>query len=284
MNNSFPELSRGIRTLSQRFSTSKELHFFNNVRRNNYRLEAYARCFPRCSSDNSQLRGMDSTPNYLGAISVPELMQSMYPPDVRPQVRFIALLRHPSSRFRSWFDHFGPSRTNLGINQFVRLALRKTIACARSRGIDVTSSRALFNSKCRSLGPPVGQSLTGGLYAAQLMSFLHRFDPSQFAVISSGGYARQPLDVIQGLSTFLGLQLRPTPVEARRQNGGRRKHMPHPRALQLLDTFYEPSIPELGVLLDEHSKRGMAVLPPGVLHAGAAANTPSEMGRAFLSE
>jgi hypothetical protein len=283
MNHSFPELSRGIRTLPQGFSTSKELHFFDHGIKNNLRLEVYARCFPRCSSGNAQLRGMDATPNYLGAFLAPRSIWGMYPPDVRPRVRFIALLRHPSVRFRSWFDHFGPKVSDLGIDQFVRLALRKTLACANSLKIDVTNSRALFNSACRSLGSPVGQSLVGGLYAAQLANYLRHFASSQFAIISSGGYARQPLDVIEGLGTFLGLQVSPAPLGTRRQNAGRKKHMPHARVLQLLDTFYEPSIPELGVLLDEHSKRGMAVLPRGVLYADAA-TTPSEMGRAFLLE
>jgi hypothetical protein len=286
----------------------------------------YARSFSQCSINNPPL-AIDSTPNYLSKPGVARSIWQTYPPSARPQLRFLVILRDPSERFRSWFDHFGASKRDygdIGIDHFARLALRRTMACATRYSIDVTDSEALFNSKCRSPGPPIAASLSGGLYVTHLAEYLRVFDSAQFAIISFGGYIRRPKDVLEQLGTFLGIETdfvrrqlaaidgpqaappaahlswfevedraaaalpfhagRRT-MEASHANSHRKKHALSPRVRQLLDDFYAPSIRDLGHLLLEHSKRGMIVLPRGIMASNLTAGSSTQLMRSgVLSE
>jgi hypothetical protein len=323
LNRVFPTLARGVRPLPRRFSSNKELHFFDDPAMTKLGLPMYASRFPQCSSQGAQLGAIDSTPIYLRSAFAASQIRGMYPADVLPRLRFLVCLRHPSQRFRSWFDHKGV-RLHMEVNAFVQLALEKTHECARLKGIDARSTAALFESCGHPQG--AGDSLSAGWYAPQLQLYLRLFDPSQLAIISFGGYIREPVAVLEQLGGFLGLEPhlerrrlaasgaqdarpaaleswgargRPVSTSARahgtrafepaHSNSRRRKHVLNPRMRALLDAFFEPSVVELGALLDEQSKRGMVVLPRGILETRAAANASetevhAEIGRIFLAD
>jgi hypothetical protein len=291
MSNAFPQLSRGITPLPRRHSSSKELHFFDDEAMTDLGLTAYAKAFPECSSENAHLRAIDATPSYIRKVpDVPRRIRAMYHADVIPSLRFIAILRNPTQRFRSWFDHFGVRKAeelDMGINRFAALSLRKTIACARDNAIDVKNSEALFNSDCGS-AHPAGAGLSSGLYAAQLQHYLQRFDSSQFAIISFGGFVRQPVDVLAGLGTFLGLQPNLVRLKASSRGSQRERHELNPRIRGMLDAFFEPSIPALSALLAEHLRRGMTILPRGIIdahdHAANSSKSHMKLGSAVLAD
>jgi len=124
---------------------------------------------------------------------------------IRPQLRFLVIIRDPTDRVRSWFDHFRLSRnlTQPPIELWVPLSLGKLQSCARRHGLSL-STGALWNSACRDVAKGV---LTGGLYAPQISSYLHYFEETQMALLSYVGYVKHTEHVLSHLQAFLGLRM-----------------------------------------------------------------------------
>jgi hypothetical protein len=179
--------------------------------------------------------------------------------------------------------------------------------------VDAKNSVALLASRCSNTTP-----LRGGFYAAQLALYLAYYESSQFAVISFRGYLTQTDAMLRQVGSLLGLEShinRPQlaalgsamlgalaqtdgdapqavhssiraharTMKASRHNTAALPHSLDPDAHRALDMFYEPSIRDLGVLLHEHTNKGMAVLPRGIFYAVCAATSPLETARALLS-
>lgn len=319
-----PGLTSAVKTLPSLGSSLKELHYFDSPGMYERGIGVYARCYPPCPGRKAtEMVAIDSTPRYLRFPAVAERIRNSYAPHLRPQLRFIMILRDPAERLRSWYDHFGTkkeraigSRTGLEpnevLNKWVRMALSAQEECARVHSVDVTSG-ALWKSKCRTLGK-FEDALSAGLYAPQLQNFLDHFKARQAAVISFGGYVKRPRHVLVQLGSFLGLTLdikrrqllgegeahefasanrtselavgRRALLEASHSNA-RAKRTLSPGTRARLDAFYRPHIRELGelLLLRAQALGGyLRVLPTDIVPRRADRATPFMVGKALLAE
>jgi hypothetical protein len=167
-------LTPGLITASAsgaRASGGKELHFFDVKEFFAEGLRAYARRFPACPVGGSGKKAIDATPAYMRCPNVVERIHRSYSPILRPQLRFMVILRDPTERLRSWFDHMGHKKTNLPAGPWALKNLGDLLACSRRRTIDARDG-ALWGSECN---PPCfcGEergALTAGLYAPQVIS------------------------------------------------------------------------------------------------------------------
>ena len=90
-------------------STQKEVHFFDNP--NNYHQgpEFYAKFFDK-SADNAKLKQncshfVDATPAYIRDPEIPSRLAAFFPPEILRRKKFILVLRDPTSRDCSWYNH-----------------------------------------------------------------------------------------------------------------------------------------------------------------------------------
>ncbi|KAJ1638060.1 P-loop containing nucleoside triphosphate hydrolase protein [Pavlovales sp. CCMP2436] len=180
----------------------KEVNFFTRDYRDyNKGMTAYAALFPACSAERLGKHAIDATPGYIECPAVAERIYRSYAPDLRPQLRFMAILRDPVSRLRSWFDHMVRKvKPDLPADAWATMGLSEIIDCARRRKIDPRVGALLFASNC-------AQPIVAGLYAPQIMKFVSRFAASQIAIIGFKGYVARTEHVLSHLQTFLGLPM-----------------------------------------------------------------------------
>lgn len=184
----------------------KEKHFFDQHHSNG--LAHYVAHYPPCPAVGSTpvLFAMDATPNYMKhKLAATRARASYVQAHAAKQVRIIALLRSPTERVRSWYDHIGKefAHAKLGLNVWVRESLRRMRSCAAQHNLSVSSGE-LWGSKCNNLGHSFGDALVGGMYAPQLAAWLRAFSARQLAVVTLSGYLRQTDRVLADLAHFIG--------------------------------------------------------------------------------
>ena len=227
----------------------------------------YLEHFPPCPRQQSSPYEftVDATPAYLRKPIVADRLVEVLPRNAVPKLRFVVILRDPVDRLYAYWDAFVLS--GVGVNRFEAWAdktMENVLACQKRVG-----SNELWPP------PDTGvcdedtvEGVAAGLYAYQLIYWLHRFDPKQFLVTTIDAYERDPQRVVRdvaghvGASTTLAGAVRaasdPTAVkvmggmtaDARRKLG--RFYQPH--NAQLLHVFngqphvaYSPSIKELRI-------------------------------------
>lgn len=220
----------------------KEIHYFDmNFREG---LAYYVKHFQPCPAHLTKpgLLAIDATPNYMRAPGIAQRARAafMLTGAVRA-VRIIAVLRSPTERARSWYDHMGRQvhGVTTAINTWALQALDHMSACAERHGLQIESSR-LWGSACHMLGREYQDVLTGGMYAPQLSAWIRAFGASQIIVSTFGGYLDHAGRVLADLARFVGSELHahrasmaprkppvPRPKERRGRAGPRRRaHAP----------------------------------------------------------
>jgi hypothetical protein len=243
---------------------TKELHFFTDESRYSRGMGFYTSHFPRCGEARY---GIDATPVYLRRPETAARVHSSYPASVWSSLRYIVLLRNPSDRLRSWYDHLGRMwhHIKMPFDDWVRGGLAALAACGAHVGISLDSD-SLWDSRCRDAGSPFYDVLTGGMYAPQIAKWLDYFAASQIAVTFTNGLSYEPDKVLNDLSVFItGTQ------PHRYQNGthapgqgntaeshGVAKSAFSTELRAELDSFFRPHIDSLVNLLN--SPRASAVL------------------------
>ena len=119
-----------------------------------------------------------------------------------PKLRFVVILRDPVDRLYAFWDAFVLS--GVGVNRFEAWAdktMENVLACQKRVG-----SNELWPP------PDTGvcdedtvEGVAAGLYAYQLIYWLHRFDPKQFLVTTIDAYERDPQRVVRDVAGHVGV-------------------------------------------------------------------------------
>lgn len=194
----------------------KEIHFFDGANKDTFddaAAEAYAAYFPRrCGA--AQKRAIDATPAYLAGLSIAERIHTFYTQHEgrTHHLRFLVILREPLQRLLSFYNMVrrragGKTHTGRIIEElpppdaWARAALEQARACAMLIGTAIADFDALNSTSCIGWVTPLRQ----GLYAPQLARYARHFSARQLAVVSHGGFAREPAAVLCDLADFLGV-------------------------------------------------------------------------------
>ena len=122
-----------------------------------------------------------------------------------PKLRFVVILRDPVDRLYAYWDAFVLS--GVGVNRFEAWPTRRwrTLACQKRVG-----SNELWPP------PDTGvcdedtvEGVAAGLYAYQLIYWLHRFDLKQFLVTTIDAYERDPQRVVRDVAGHVGASTTP---------------------------------------------------------------------------
>jgi hypothetical protein len=152
----------------------KEVNFFNKDAFYSKGMGGYALRYPACPAVGSGRKAIDSTPDYMRCPDVVARIHRSYPSDLRPQLRFIVILRDPTERLRSWYDHLVRSRTNLPVGPWAMKGLNELLACAARHDIDAREG-AFYGSECSHLSPGTPlcvHPIAAGLYAPQVIAII----------------------------------------------------------------------------------------------------------------
>ncbi|KAG8462753.1 hypothetical protein KFE25_004729 [Diacronema lutheri] len=246
----------------------KEVHYFDKAQRMARKgRDFYLAHYPPCdAAGTSDVYGVDATPNYLlEAHFVAEQMAAFFAAHIR-SVRLLIVLRDPTERFASFFNHFVHTQLETGngysqasarartpqIDEYARHSLERVRLCLGWKGITETSPR--LYELCGNIAP----ALKGGLYAQQLVTFLRFFPPDQMMLTTSRSYVRDTTRAMADVADFLGTGLKPASrgarLDASRQNtatsrGVAEKQRLSPVLSAELDAFYAPHTLQLLALL-----------------------------------
>lgn len=263
---------------------NKEQHFFDKEERFRKGLAFYVQHYPTCSAARHPLYAMDATPEYLRVPGIAARVHATYIGHTRA-LRIILIVRNPTDRLRSWFDHIGSTffhTARMTLDHFVESILKKMKSCA-SKNYLTTSSEKLWASECRELGPPFSDALAGGMYAPQLQEWLRWFPANQIALVSFAGYVKRADKVLHDIAAFLGqaqasgppavhrralLAVTGAPRAGRRElaiqashENKKRKHILHEKTRASLDDFYKPHVAAFIELLHRPVARHMRSTP-----------------------
>lgn len=182
---------------------NKEQHFFDKETRFSRGLQFYVRHYPTCPPRGQAMYAMDATPEYMRYPGTAKRVHLAYAGHTRA-LRIITIVRSPTERVRSWYDHLGTlgGRARATLDHWVEAMVRRMRECAAKHGVDAKGSE-LWASPCRELGPGYGDALSGGLYAPQLAEWLRWFPANQIALVTFGGYVQQTDKVIADIAQFV---------------------------------------------------------------------------------
>jgi len=159
----------------------------------------YAEHFLPCPPQSANYQfSIDATPAYIRRPIVAERLEQVLPSSVMGKVRFVIILRDPTDRLYSYWDTFVLAGT--GVNSFdnwLKLVMGKTKECQRQHGDQLWP-------------PPTScdvdaiEGVAAGMYAYQLIYWLHRYDSHHFFLTTFTAYENEPQRVLRDLSVFLG--------------------------------------------------------------------------------
>lgn len=255
---------------------AKETHFFDRT----YAAGAkyYVQHFRPCPLLlGTSLFAIDATPDYLKVIGSAERARETYlSARASAAVRIVVVLRNPTDRARSWFDHQGRHfhHSKLDVSTWARESLRRMAACAQRHQLPLGSGR-LWGSACNTLGGEFGDALIGGLYAPQLGAWVRAFGPRQVAIVTFGGYLTQTARVLSDLAHFFGRPLR----LGTRKGGGSPKRGLHAsrRSARADNATLAPTRPAA----DAHPRRALLTAAHHNVQSGSA-STLGKRERAAL--
>jgi hypothetical protein len=150
---------------------------------------------------SSEAIGIDSTPNNLfAAAKGPAAMRRMYG-DSGQALKFLAILRDPADRLRSYFDHFQPE---LNFDHWANAAL-DTLAQNPTLCDDQLTGAILSPTLHASIQSKGVQSICHGIYVFQIRRWVGAFTPAQFLVMSFTAYLDDPSQALISIGSHLGL-------------------------------------------------------------------------------
>jgi hypothetical protein len=154
------------------------------------------------SAHNDQILG-ESSPLYLYDLNAAERIQ-----DYLPEVKLIAILRHPTDRAYANFRHFRRSGIE-PIQEFERALAAEEIRIEQG------------------WGPwPFWHYRRMGFYNQQFARYFERFDPDQIFIETFDAFHKDPAGVMTRIFTFLGLDSGFSPETATRHNIGSAPRFP----------------------------------------------------------
>jgi len=162
-------------------------------------VQHYASHFGQCPSAHAGYQfSIDATPAYLRKPIVAERLPQIIPGGMQPKLRFLLMLRDPADRLYAYWDAF--VMAGAGVNNFdnwVATVMPKVSACQKRNG--------------EQLWPPPDncdadtiEGVAAGLYAYQLIYWLHQFDPKQFFVTTLSAYEKDTSRVLRDAAAFIG--------------------------------------------------------------------------------
>ena len=188
--------------------SKKEKDFFGDPSMWRRGRNWYEKIWPNCprTAAGQQLPqsayvAIDATPAYLRKPIVADRLVEVLPRNAVPKLRFVVILRDPVDRLYAYWDAFVLS--GVGVNRFEAWAdktMENVLACQKRVG-----SNELWPP------PDTGvcdedtvEGVAAGLYAYQLIYWLHRFDPKQFLVTTIDAYERDPQRVVRDVAGHVG--------------------------------------------------------------------------------
>lgn len=205
----------------------KEQHYFSNDSgAYDQGLAHYVKHFESCPRRRRpSVFSIDATPLMDWPLAAARVSAAMSLSDAHGAVRIIAILRSPTERLRSAYDHFiRPLGTAL--DPWAHALLVRVHICAQQHHIRMDSGK-LWGSPCHDM---TTLHLIGGLYRPPLETWIGAFSASQLAITTFDGYLSQTSRVIQDLAHFLG-----HPVQHRLGRGSSGRGNQH-RFLRMLTT------------------------------------------------
>ena len=160
----------------------------------------YLNHFPPCPEHHTFNFVVDATPAYMRKPLVADRLPQAMPASALTKLKFMFILRDPATRLYAYWDQFVLAGT--GVNNFdawVGTTLAKVAQCQKRNGDQ--------------LWPPPDncdtdtvEGVAAGLYAYQLIYWLHRFEPKQFFVTTLSAYEEQPAIVVKEAARFIGAE------------------------------------------------------------------------------
>jgi len=158
--------------------------------------EHFADCPPSGSADFHF--SVDATPAYVRHPAVATRPPEVLPREALPRLRFIVMLRDPAERLYAYWDAF--VLPGVGVHDFdawLGPVLARGRACQHRHGDQLWPPPSDCNADTLS-------GLAAGLYAYQLIHWLHQFEPSQFLITSLQAYEDDPKAVVADCAAHLG--------------------------------------------------------------------------------
>jgi hypothetical protein len=200
----------------EEFYINKELHHFDREERFAQGLGFYASHFPPCPRDGRTVYAMDATPQHLLLPGMAGRIRDAYLIRARA-LRMILVIRNPTDRIRSWYDHFSTTLRHAppSVDAWVEGALKKLGSCCAHHDLGLGSSE-IWGSPCQFIGPAFSDALAGGMYAPQLYEWLRKFPAEQFMVVTFGGYLEETDRVLHDIARFISIGQSSVPALHRR--------------------------------------------------------------------
>jgi len=158
----------------------------------------YLNHFPPCPAHGTFNFVVDATPAYLRKPIVAERLPQALPNAALPKLKFMLILRDPKTRLYAYWDTFVLSGT--GVNNFdswVGNTLSKVTPCQKKNGDQLWPPPENCDTD-------TVEGVAAGLYAYQLIYWLHRFDAKQFFITTLDAYENDPGSVLKDAARFIG--------------------------------------------------------------------------------
>ena len=234
----------------------KELHFFYKPENFNLGIERYKSHWPD-PLPTEQAYYIEATP-YLNVRRAVDNMFAAYGEDAFTQLKFVVILRNPTQRHVSWFNHLQVKRDMAEYGKLVH-DLNADVASYIS---EEPMSVAEFVASCGHNACFEKNRLLMGAYAGQLEMWLDAgARPEQFEVIFLEEYLAGAAGVLRRVTDFLGIReaviaetagedAASDDVEAESKNRSEHLQELTPENEALLNQYYAPWNCRLAELLD----------------------------------
>jgi hypothetical protein len=239
--------------------------------------------------------GFDATPDYFAGKSGKRSQENMlqFYAGWVPKLRFIVLLRSPTDRVRSYFNHFCGSaylegKRGAGADAYI---IKQQQLSAEERAARATCGdfetwvqhgmRKVQDSGCAQASGAVGdaqKALCDSIYVSSLEMWLKSFAPSQFLLVPFSGFIQDPRPALIAVGKHTGLispirqtEITGTMTEAAHSNvasehsghtrrlGSRSTKSKMPESLKhSLDTFFLPHNKKLQTLVVDNLEIALA--------------------------
>lgn len=170
---------------------NKEVHWLNRKEVFEKGVEWYLAHFghdPKCLPQDAYQRYVDASPTYLHSPGAAARLNASIPPSLKPELRFIVILREPVARQLSWFNHLVGQRPVPGNDT-------KTSGRDFEQEVQLSLERRGEN----------WGGLESGRYARQLEEWLAFFDRRQILVLSFASLTSDSSSTLRHVGEFLGV-------------------------------------------------------------------------------
>jgi hypothetical protein len=210
-------------------------------------------CGPRSKGNiHNKVVGLDSTPNYLSFCPLaPARLAKFFSNTHKKLIRFVVILRHPTARLLSAYNHFHPKQP---FEEWAREGLKQlretNMRCEDLKSFDATKSAT---------GP-----ICGGVYVNALRLWGAEFLPSQFLLVPFSSFVTDPRPTLKAVIAQLAYAGKPEDhvlstidkiVHTEQKNGGHKHGKKVKMSMSIkkeLDSYYKPHTEDLKVYVERH--------------------------------